>query len=184
MKYKKKIIKYLLSIVLIMSLFYIGNKINNKIEWLITKDVIAGSAYPVEAGITNSTLIKCFTTGSPPTCEGGTLCLTLDSGRCLMYSDVTGMGAYAKNNSDLQSDFNIAMAGVTNLLLSNIAIAQAGLTPGGQLIAGCMSPVLCDSGVLASAGGCYNCMAKADWKDEIKKKADYLFKYIIAGFKN
>ena len=68
-----------------------------------------------------------------------------------------------------------------NALFLKTALAQAGVTPGGQLIAGGMGPVLMDNGVLAGPGGCYNCLAKLDWKAKFKKKTEYLFKYIIAG---
>lgn len=174
----KKLIKYLIGMVIVIIIFFSGVRINNWIEWEMAKKAIALGGYPIEAGITSVVVMQCFTTGNPPICTGGTLCTMKDAATCVTYSDVSGMGAYAMGGD--QSDFKMAMAGTTNLLLSNIAIGQAGLASGGQLIAGCMSNVLCDSGVLASAGGCYNCMAKINWMDGVKGK----FKFIIAGFKN
>lgn len=104
----------------------------------------------------------CVTAG---VCAGGTLCFVTDPARCLLYSDVSGIPAGGMGS---------------NALFSKIAIAKAGLTPGGQLIAGGMMLTSMDSGVLASAGGCYGCMAKANFKDKI---FHWLDKYIIAGIK-
>ncbi|MCK4539918.1 hypothetical protein KAU09_02060 [Candidatus Parcubacteria bacterium] len=173
----KKIFKYSGTAVIVAIIFFSGVKVNNWIEWKMAEKVIASGGYPVEAGIINVVAINCFTTGNPPVCTGGTLCTTKDAASCTMYSDVSGTGAYAMGGD--QSDFKMAMAGTTNLLLSNIAIGQAGLTNGGQLIAGGMSPSLMDSGVLASAGGCSGCMAKSGFFNGVKEK----FKFIIAGFK-
>ena len=164
---RKKIIWSISVVFIVIIVFFSGLRFNNWIEWKMTEKIIAGSAYPVEAGIIGVNLIPCFTTGDPPICEGGTLCYTKDAGTCLNYTDVAGMGAYSSG------------AGVTNLLLSKPAIGAAGLSPGGQLIAGCMSPILCDNGPLASAGGCYNCIAKTSFKDRMMEK----IKFVIAGFK-
>lgn len=174
----KKISKYFIFGIIVFILIFSGIKINNRLEWKMAEKAISLSGYPVEAGITNVNIINCYTTGDPPVCVGGTLCPTKDAGRCLAYSDISGMGAYAMGRK--KADFNIAMVGATNLLLLNTAIAQAGLTPGGQLIAGGMSPILMDSGVLASNGGCYGCLAKSGFFNEIKEK----FKFVIAGFKD
>lgn len=124
----------------------------------------AAAGLPYQIGLTNAIIINCFTIGIPPICTGGLLCHTLDVGRCTLYSDVSGTPAGGMG---------------FNALFLNMAIGQAGLTPGGQLIAGGMSPVFMDSGVLASAGGCYGCLAKTGFKD---KFFSWLDKYIIAGF--
>lgn len=126
----------------------------------------AAGGLPYQIGLTNVIIMKCFTTVIPPVCAGGILCSTLDIGRCNLYSEVIGTPAGGTG---------------INALFLDMAIAQAGLTIGGQLIAGGLAPVAMDSGVLASAGGCYGCgLAKAGWTD---KFFNWLDKYIIAGFK-
>lgn len=127
----------------------------------------AAGGLPYQIGLTNAMIIKCFVRPlpPPPTCMGGLLCNVLDANRCNLYSDVSGTPAGGMG---------------FNALFSNMAIIAAGLTPGGQLIAGGMSPVLMDSGVLASAGGCFGCMAKTNLTN---KFFNWLDKYIIAGIK-
>ncbi len=126
----------------------------------------ASAGLPYQIGLTNAAIIKCVTTGNPPVCVGGLLCSTLDAARCLNYSEVSGTPAGGMGN---------------NGLFSNAAISKVGLAPGGQLIAGGMSPALMDNGVLASAGGCFGCVAKQNLADKIFVFFD---KYIIAGFKD
>lgn len=127
----------------------------------------AAGGFPYQIGLTNTMIINCFVRPlpPPPTCMGGLLCNVLDANRCQLYSDVSGTPAGGMGNG---------------ALFSNLAILESGLTPGGQLIAGGMSPVLMDNGVLASAGGCYGCLAKASLTD---KFFNWLDKYIIAGFR-
>ena len=100
--------------------------------------VQASSSFPYQIGLTKVTVIPCFTTGNPPVCEGGTLCYIKDALTCVSYSDVSGTPSGGTGS---------------NALFLNTAITKAGLTSGGQLIAGGMSAVLMDSGVLASTGG-------------------------------
>ena len=128
----------------------------------------AAGGLPYQIGLTNAIIIKCFVRPlpPPPTCMGGSWCNLLDVQRCPLYSDVTGMPAGGMG---------------IGALFSNLAILESGLMPGGQLIAGGMSPVLMDSGVLASAGGCYGCLAKASLTDTF---FNWLDKYIIAGFRD
>ena len=135
----------------------------------------AAGGYPYQIGLTNVTITQCVTIGTPPVCVGAgsdpiatPLCNTKGPAVCTAYSVASGMPAGGMGN--------IA-------LFLTTAIGQAGLTPGGQLIAGGISPVLMDSGVLASAGGCAGCgLGKADSStiDRIAKVANY----IIAGFKD
>ncbi|NCO80110.1 hypothetical protein CO116_00910 [Candidatus Falkowbacteria bacterium CG_4_9_14_3_um_filter_38_19] len=127
--------------------------------------VEAAGGFPYQIGLTKVVIVNCVTTGIPPICTGGILCNTLDAARCPLYVDVSGTPAGGMGK---------------NALFSLIAIGQAGLTAGGQLIAGGMSPVLMDSGVLASAGGCYGCVAKNSLPDKFLAWFD---KYIIAGFR-
>lgn len=137
-----------------------------EVRW--QKSAQAAGGYPYQIGLTSVIVIPCVTTGVPPICTGGTLCNTLDVARCTMYSDVSGspsggMGSMA--------------------LFSNMAIAQAGLSSGGQLIAGGMTMTQMDQGVLASAGGCSGCgMGKAD--SSVMDRIANVATYIIAGFKD
>lgn len=157
-KAKVRIIGFLFVLVL----FFSGIKANNWLEWKMA--VEAAGTMPYQIGLTNVTMIKCFTIGTPPVCNGGTLCYTKDPATCVNYYDVTGAPAGGMGS---------------NALFSVSQTSMAGLYPGGQLIAGGMSPALMDSGVLASAGGCSGCIAKNTFWDSAKGK----FKFIIAGFK-
>ncbi|MFH1773186.1 MAG: hypothetical protein ABH818_02440 [Patescibacteria group bacterium] len=151
--------------VLTFVVYFLPNSINS---WRWQKAVEAAGGFPYQIGLTKVVIIPCVFTPPPvgPVCVGGLpLCGTLDPARCVLYSQVSGLPAGGNGN----------MA-----LFLKTAIAKAGLTPGGQLIAGGMSPVLMDSGVLASAGGCSGCLGKANFKDKV---FDWLDKYIIAGFK-
>ncbi len=165
---KKKLIWLIGGAIIIIGIIVGGEKINNKIEWMITKEVISAGGFPYQIGLLGVSVIPCFTTGVPPVCEGGTLCYTKDAATCAAYADVSGTPAGGMGS---------------NALFLKTALTQAGVVSGGQLIAGGMSPVLMDNGVLAGPGGCYNCLAKLDWKGRLKNKAEYLFKYIIAGIK-
>jgi len=140
-----------------------------EVRWQNGAQAVGG--YPYQIGLTNVIIIPCVTTGYPPICEGGTLCYTLDVARCTGptgHSDVSGTPSGGMGS---------------NALFLNTAIIQAGLTSGGQLIAGGMSPVLMDSGVLASSGGCSGCTAKSGTTDKFFAWFKKLDKYIIAGFK-
>ena len=158
----RKIFKYCFSVAIVFGLFFSGVKANNWLEWKMAVDA-AGST-PYQIGLASVTMIKCFTTGTPPICNGGTLCYTKDPATCVNYYDVSGMPAGGMGS---------------NALFSVAQTSQAGLYPGGQLIAGGMSPVLMDSGVLSSAAGCSGCLAKLGIIENIKEK----FKFIIVGFK-
>lgn len=139
--------------------FFIGN--SEKFHLFQGAQAVGG--FPYQIGLTSVTVVPCITTGYPPICEGGTLCFTKDAASCTMYSDVSGSPAGGMG---------------MNALFLNTSVAQAGLTSGGQLIAGGMSNVLMDNGVLASAGGCAGCMAKANKIDKIKE----VFDYVITSF--
>lgn len=128
----------------------------------------ASAGLPYQIGLTNALITKCVVSCNGGCCMGmggaGALCSVKDPASCSLYSEVSGTpsGGMGKN-----------------ALFSNVAIAKAGLVPGGQLIAGGMSPAAMDNGVLASAGGCFGCSAKQNLSDKIFALFD---KYIIAGF--
>lgn len=154
--------KYIIIIILILAIF-LGLFLPSAIyKYKIVKAV---SSLPYQIGLTSVVIVKCFTSGVPPICQGGTLCYTKDVATCTNYSDVSGTPAGGMGS---------------NALFSNMAIGQAGLAPGGQLIAGGLSPTLMDNGILASVGGCYGCTAKAGLSNKIFAWID---KFFIAGFK-
>ncbi|MFH1233733.1 MAG: hypothetical protein V1649_03755 [Patescibacteria group bacterium] len=156
----KKFILIFSSVVLTLGLvvYFLPNITTS---WRWQKAVEASASFPYQIGLTNAIIIPCVLTPAG-LCAGGPLCL--DPVRCILYSDVSGIPAGGTGS---------------NGLFLKTAIIKAGLTPGGQLIAGGMSPVFMDSGVLASAGGCFGCIAKANFTDKI---FNWIDKYIIAGF--
>lgn len=142
---KKKITIYLAAgFVLMPAVYFFTPQTVDFIKWQLTKKEIkaAAASYPYQIGLTGIALIKCFTTGSPPVCSGGKLCATKDPATCASYVEVSGSPAGGMGS----------MA-----LLSATAVSQAGLTQGGQMIAGGTSEVFMDSGVVAGPGGCYGC---------------------------
>lgn len=161
MNIKKKIFFIILIIILALLVYVFAPDVASQAEW--NRAVKAAGSMPYQIGLTKVIIIPCFTVGPPPACSGGTLCLTKDPATCTLYSDVSGTPAGGMGS---------------NALFLKTAITMAGLTPGGQLIAGGMSPVLMDSGVLASAGGCSGCMARAGTMDKIK---NWFNNFIIAG---
>jgi hypothetical protein len=165
----------LLFLALVIGIFLLPKSISS---WRWNMAAEAAGSMPYQIGLTKVVIDKCM----PGCCSnvgcrccigtegiGTELCGTiLDvEARCALYSGVIGTPAGGMGN---------------NALFLDTAIAQAGLTPGGQLIAGGMSMVLMDQGVLASAGGCYGCLAS---KDSVKDRMfAWLDKFIIAGFKD
>lgn len=162
-KRNKIIVFIVLLLILLVLVFVISPKALSAWQW--RRAARAAGGLPYQIGLTKAAIIQCVTTGNPPICTGGPLCATLDAARCAAYSEINGTPSGGMGE---------------NALFLNAAIAQAGLTPGGQLIAGGMSPVLMDQGVLASAGGCYGCVAKQGMADKIFA---WLDKFIIAGFR-
>ncbi len=143
MSYKKGIIYFIIFLLLLFLIYFFTPKVAGYFRF--RQAVKAAGGFPYQIGLTNVTVVPCVTTGVPPICTGGVLCSVLDAARCVMYSEVSGAQAGGMGN---------------NALFLKTAIAQAGLYPGGQLIAGGTSPALMDNGVLASFGGCYGCVAK------------------------
>ncbi|MFH0956086.1 MAG: hypothetical protein V1801_02655 [Candidatus Falkowbacteria bacterium] len=170
-KTNKIIISVILVVILALLAFLIFPKALSAWHW--RQAASAAGGFPYQIGLTKALINKCvLSITEPPVCIGTTppaseLCSTIiDLERCPLYSDVSGTPAGGMGN---------------NALFSNAAIAKAGLTPGGQLIAGGMSPVLMDQGVLASAGGCFGCVAQNGIADKIFAFVD---KYIIAGIRD
>jgi hypothetical protein len=160
----------LILILLLISGFFMHQSVAS---WRWSKAASAAGGLPYQIGLTNAIVIPCFTSCCAPACTccaGGTLCMTKDVGTCTLYSDVSGMPAGGMGRE---------------ALFTKIAIGQAGLNSGGQLIAGGMSMTQMDQGVLASSGGCYGCgLAKAGTVDKIYSWLEKLDKFIIAGFKS
>ena len=159
---KKRIIWLIVLIFLLTASYFLTPQISNYFKWKNAVEASAG--FPYQIGLIQAITIECVPEGE--VCVGGTLCIIKDVAECKLYSDVSGTPSGGMG---------------FNALFSRIAISQAGLTPGGQLIAGGMSNILMDNGVLASSGGCYGCYAKVE---NIKDKIVNWFDYIIAGFKD
>jgi len=154
--------------ILIMVLFF-GLKFFDYSMYQYAESASAG--YPYQIGLLNSVITQCRLSCCSPAgcrcCIGGTWCQAiLTEPQCLIHSNVSGTPAGGMGDS---------------ALFLNTAIAQAGLTSGGQLIAGGMSPALMDNGVLASAGGCSGCLAKNDGYFEKAKKIFQGFKIALFG---
>lgn len=145
---KKKIFWAILVILIFILVFWLSFyviKYRNAVQ--------ASSGFPYQIGLTDVIITKCVTAGTPPTCVGaGTppdpiatpLCNTKLPAVCTVYSVVSGKPAGGMGS---------------NALFLNTAITATGLTPGGQLIAGGISAVLMDNGVLASTGGVFYALA-------------------------
>lgn len=157
------------SVIMVLILSMAGFLLHKSVvSWRFSNAAEAAGSMPYQIGLTNAIVIQCTISCTASCCVGGALCSTLDVGRCSMYSDVSG-----------------SMAGGmgTMALFSQMAIGQAGLSSGGQLIAGGMSMTQMDQGVLASGGGCSGCTAKAGTVDKIFALLEKVDKFIIAGFK-
>jgi hypothetical protein len=124
------------------------------------------NAIPYQIGLTKVVITKCVTTGYPPICTGGMLCSVKDAATCSLYSDIEGTPAGGM--------------GMNALLLDSMMMI-AGLTPGGDLIAGGMGPTMMDSGVVASWGGCSgSACAKSDKYSKILASLNRANKFILA----
>lgn len=130
----------------------------------------AVSSFPTQLGLLGVTQIQCTTSCCTPVCScctGGTLCMTKDVATCTTYKNVSGTMAGGSANAAL---FSVSMLG------------SAGVQDGGQLMAGCMSPTMCDSGVLAGAGGCTGTGCAK--RDVLKEMKDIVMEIFIAGDKD
>lgn len=142
----------------------------NFVAWFKVKSVTATGGYSYVIGLSGSTVIPCFTTGTPPVCAGGTLCYVRDVARCTLYSDVSGAPA----------------GGMSNALFLTSNLSSVGVVEGGPIIAGGMSMTEMDNGVVAGPGGCMgaSCTAKIDENDNIfVKTAKKFANFMIAGIK-
>jgi hypothetical protein len=117
----------------------------------------AVSAIPFQLGLKYAVILPCFTTGKPPTCEGGPFCFMKDAGSCSLYSDVSGTMAGGMGSE---------------ALFLKTAIAQAGAVSGADIIAGGMERLFMDNGILASRGGCAGCTGLTK-VDRLAKLAGY-----------
>ncbi|OGF24127.1 hypothetical protein A3H09_04185 [Candidatus Falkowbacteria bacterium RIFCSPLOWO2_12_FULL_45_13] len=163
--------KIILSLTLAVLFFIVAGFLGHKsiVSWRLNKTASAAGSMPYQVGLTSVIIIPCVVASY--VCTGGTLCNAVDVGDCTLYSDVNGMSAGG--------------SGQPPLLLSKIAIGMAGLMPGGQLIYGgtTNSMYISANAVLASAGGCFGCTAKAGTVDKIFAWLEKLDNYIIAGIK-
>jgi hypothetical protein len=132
---KKKAVIYIGVILLILA--YFSPQIYQ--YYWVKKELNAVASFPTQLGLNNVMLTQCTISCNGGCCTGGALCSTLDSGRCTSYQEVKGSPAGGTGNMTL---------------LSMMQISGAGVAMGNPMIAGCMTPNMCDSGVVAGLGGC------------------------------
>lgn len=159
----KKKIAIILSVILFLAgIWAIYAKNHRNSHWSQAAEAAGG--FPYQIGLTKISVLPCVPNPFPPICTGGPLCFTLDVGRCSMYQNVVGTPA---GGSGMMALFTTA------------SLTQAGVNPGGSLIAAGMGPTQMDNGILAGQAGCVGCtMAEAKKEDQ-----GWLDKYIIAIFK-
>ncbi|MCU0679580.1 MAG: hypothetical protein MUC28_04025 [Planctomycetes bacterium] len=160
---KFRILFAFLTIIVIFFVWYFVSIYFNRYQ-----AVKAVGAMPYQIGLKNTQQIKCAPSCCAPTCTccagyGGIpdeLCATKTPVDCPLYTHVYGVPSGGMGR---------------DALFSVPAISVSGLTPGGELIGGGMSPVAMDNGVLASAGGCYGCYARIESADKIKNFFDKVY---------
>ncbi len=132
----------------IIALFFIVGYFSTpaiKQKYAIIKATNAAGGFPYQIGLTNVIVAPCVFIPEPPKCVVGPLCMTLsDPAICNMHAEVFGTPAGGMGN---------------NALFLKTSLATAGVTSGGQLIAGGISNVLMSSGVLGGPTGCVGCVA-------------------------
>jgi hypothetical protein len=177
---RKKVIWSVSVVLIIIILFFSGIRLNNWIEWKMA--VAEMIPLNIQLGLTKVVITPCFPSCYNP--SGKALCCGPPIGNCIFA--VPKEGGYERT-CPLFSDVQGLMAGGmgNNALLSNVAIAKAGLVNSGELIYGGTTNNMSmmsggENSVLASWGGCYNCLSKVNLKDQIIEK----FKFVITSFKN
>lgn len=174
------------SAIIILGLYFVPGYVLNKRWSIILKEVKAiGGECSYQIGLTKTTISQCipscYVGTAPAACcapspgatgAGAALCpLIVPKGgtyetTCPLYSGVSGMPAGGMGST---------------ALFTNVAIAKAGLTPSGQLIACGLTMTNMDQGILASSGGCSGCsFAKLNKKDKLLM---WLSDFFIAGKK-
>ena len=142
--------------------------VREKLYWARAAKATGG--YPYQVGLTVSTVIQCTVSCDGGCCMGGKLCVVKDPGTCMNYSEVTGAPAGGSGN---------------NALILNTVLAQAGVA--GQMIAGGISNVMMDGGVVAGAGGCAGAgcamMNSTESRFAFIDAIKDLYSYYIAGGK-
>jgi coenzyme F420-reducing hydrogenase gamma subunit len=160
---KRKKILATLSVLVIVFGYFLVPQLSEYIRY--KKAAKAASSFPTILGLTKVVMVPCVVTLG--VCVGGTTCNTKPPGACTAYTEVTGVPAGETGNLGL---------------FLTTSLGTAGVTPGGSLIAGGISPVLMDSGVVAGFGGCFGqgCITKRNIFDKAEELVD---KYFVAIFK-
>ena len=168
---RKKIIYTLIVSFLLIGVYFGMPLVVSKYSFIKFANAVGG--YPYQIGLVGVTVIPCVEVGLPPVCTGGLLCSVKDPAKdpatCMLYSEVTGTPAGGTGMNGLFLKTNLSLAGVV---------------PGGQLIAGGVSNVLMDGGVLAGALGCTGSGCVVDSLESGFFAVDVLeelYKYYIVG---
>jgi hypothetical protein len=169
---KKKIL-LLISVLIASVLIYVFTPwVASYFRW--QRAIKAASSFPYQIGLTNTQITWCVVSCNDSCCQGArgdqtatALCNTKGPGVCANYAYVSGTPAGGMGSGAL---FPITMMG------------EAGVSTGGQLIAGGMGPTLMDSGVLAAIGCAGSgCAFSFNFKNKIR---DWFYNFIIAGNRN
>lgn len=170
---KKKIIIVIGCLVLGVFVYVFSPKAENYLRWKIAVEAAGG--FPFQIGLTNIVTTPCVLVSAKCT-PIFPLSLCDSAPSCLDYETISGTWAGGMGSSPTNA----------KILVKYTTASQAGLIPGGQLIAGGMGPTLMDSGVVAGVGGCAGCVAAETV--QIKKFKNWfagkISNFIIAGSKD
>jgi hypothetical protein len=147
---------------------FFGLNINKYASLQMGEKVIASTGgFPYEIGLTNVTVSyckpSCCSAAGCTCCYGGSLCSADTPPKC-PRATVSGVPAGGDGSS---------------ALILKTSLTQAGVSSGGQMIAGGISSTLMDGGVVAGNSGCSGCSAGIDDKD-LWERSKLAFKYIIS----
>lgn len=202
----KKVKVILLAFFVITGLFFGAVKINNKIEWRMTQDLIAsGVDVNSQFGFAKLAMFKCFTPPATPACAGTPGCVLMDPARCNLTWDVSGIRALSDKRGNMipvedlvvsasqGEDTGISQAAIEQaslmppfVLLSQTQVSMAGIIPGADVLGACMGgPSMCGDGmgVVASWGGCSGCYSASQGKLKVlQEKARYFITMVKERF--
>jgi len=167
--------KIFLTTVIFMFVFiFWGLNVDKYANLQLGREVVAGMTYPTELGLINVTVMGCqpsCCTGSICTCcSNGSLCLS-DTAPLCPRATVTGIPTGGDGDKGL---------------FLKTSLAAAGISQGGQLIAGGMGITMMDSGTLAGNGGCVGsgCSAINIESKNLWDKSRLAIKYLVSRLKN
>ncbi len=170
-----KILIFSIVFICLSFLIFFGVNLDKYANLQLGREAVAAGGFPYQIGLTNVRITKCQVTlgvcvgvgvdAGPATA----LCNTKSPGVCESYRYVSGVPAGGMGTAALFLFPNLSFAGVST---------------GGQLIAGGMGPTMMDGGVVAGPGGCVGSGCARVEDENLWKKTKLAFKYVIATTKN